>query len=79
MLLGVTNSCYDPLGLLARLTIQMKIELRDLYRRELDLTWDKDIPHEKKDIWVSLLQLLKGAECLRFRRCISDVNSNEDP
>ena len=35
MLLGIANLCYDRLGLLAPFTVQIKIELRDLYRKEL--------------------------------------------
>ena len=77
MLLGLTNSCYDLLGLLAWLINKMKIELRDLYQNELNLTWDKDILQEK-DVWVFLLQLFKSAESLQLR-CISDVSSNKNP
>ena len=32
ILLGIVNSCYDPYGLLSPITVQMKIELRNLYR-----------------------------------------------
>ena len=63
MLLGITNSCYDPL------------ELRDLYRKTLNLGWDDDISPEKREAWVNLLQLLRKAEMVRFRRCICDINS----
>ena len=75
MLLGITNSCYDPLGLLAPLTVKLKIELRDLYRKTLNLGWDDSIPLEKRKTWVNLLQLLKTAEKVRFKRCIRDINS----
>lgn len=77
ILLGVTNSCYDAYGFFAPLTIQLKIELRDLYR--LKLGWDDDIPHEKKQIWCEILQRLKLAEKVTFKRCVVDENSVGDP
>ena len=42
-MISVVNSCYDPLGLLVPITIQMKIILRKLYNKELNLDWDASI------------------------------------
>ena len=36
MLLSNINSCYDPLGLLAPITIQMKIAVHDLHGKEIE-------------------------------------------
>ena len=77
ILLGITNSCYDAYGLRSPLTIQFKIELRDLHR--LQQNWDDDIPEEKKRIWREVLQRLKRAEKVMFKRCITNENAVEDP
>ena len=77
ILLGITNSCYDAYGLLAPLTIQLKIELRELYH--LQLGWDEDIPLEKKKVWSEILQRLKQAEKVTFKRCIVMENAVCDP
>ena len=66
----MTNSCFDPYGLLSPLTVQLKIELCELYR---NLGWDDDIPQEKKEIWCAILQRLKQAENVRFKRSIVNV------
>ena len=79
MILAIVNSCYDPLGLLVPITIQLKIELRELYRKDLNLQWDTDIPLEKKKRWVDLLQLAKEAEVLTFRRWVGHTNSKDNP
>ena len=70
ILLGITNSCYDPLGLVSPITVQLKIELRSLYSKELNLSWDADIPYKMKLKWVSLIQLLNHTEGLNIKRCI---------
>ena len=70
IVLGIVNSCYDPIGLLCVITVQLKIELRKLYGKDLNLGWDDPLPLELKQRWVNLLQLLKKAEIVRFKRCI---------
>ena len=79
ILLGITNSIYDIYGFFVPITIEMKIILRETYKKELNLTWDDAIPQELKSQFVNILQLLKEAESLRFRRCISFPNSIGDP
>ena len=79
MILTVVMSCYDPYGLLSPITVQLKIELRELYRAELNLGWDDDISQEKKVIWHSILQLLKLAENIRFKRSIFNADAIGDP
>ena len=63
-------SCYDINGLFGPITITLKISLRDLFRKELNLSWDDPIPEELKKKWVKLLQMVKRVEEVTFRRCI---------
>ena len=79
ILLGIVNSCYDPLGLLSPITIQLKIELRRLYNKELNLGWDDPVPRHLKANWIKILQLLKSAEKIRFPRCIRPKTATGDP
>ena len=74
MLMGVTHSCYDPYGLLVPITVQLKIELRELFR-DRALNWDDDIPRINKIVWRQVLQLLKKCQGVEFRRSINNPNS----
>ena len=78
MLLGVTNSCYDPYGLLSPITVQLKIELRELFRIR-ELKWDDDIPHVNKIVWRQIIQLLKSCEGIEFQRSIANPYSVSRP
>ena len=79
ILLGIVNSCYDPLGLLSCILIQLKIELRNLYKSDLNLGRDDPIPEQMKGTLVRLIQLLKSAESVRFPRCVRPENAIGDP
>ena len=70
IVLGIVNSCYDPYGLLAALLIQLKIELRKLFGREIKIGWDDPLSDEVKRRWVHILQVVKEAEKVQFKRCI---------
>ena len=79
LLLSVVNSCYDPYGLLAPLTVQMKIHLRNLHRKEANLTWDESLSKEVKLHWVEVLTRIKQAEHITFKRCIKPPNTLGNP
>ena len=64
ILLSVVNSCYDPLGLLVALTIQMRIALREICKEDYD--WDDELPEEIVRVWVEILQRVKAAEKITF-------------
>ena len=74
MLMGVTASCYDPYGLLAPITVQTKIELRELYR-DPNLQWTDDIPHVNKIVWRSILRLIRSCEGIMFPRYFGHPDS----
>ena len=75
MLLSLTNSSYDSLGIASPITVQLKIELRMLYSRGHGLSWDEYIPYEMKLAWVKLVMLMKSIEGVKYRRCIHEPNS----
>ena len=79
ILLSITNSIYDLFGFFVPLIIQLKIILRETYKVELNLQWDDDIPLELKEKVVHVLTMLKDAEQLRFKRCITRTDSVGNP
>ena len=79
IILAVTNSIYDLYGFFIPFTICMKVVIRETYKKELKLGWKDDIPRELKEQWIHSLRLLKEAESLRFKRCISFPNSVGNP
>ena len=70
IVLGIVHSCYDPYGLVAALTIKLKIELRKLFGSEVKIGWDDPLSTEVKGRWVRILQDVKEAEKVSFKRCI---------
>ena len=78
MVLGVVNSCYDPYGLISPITVQLKIELRKLFGKEMKIGWDDPLSREIKNNWVRVLQTMKKAEKVTFRRCIRPITPVTD-
>ena len=70
ILQGIVYSFFDVYGLVAPITIQMKIELRNLFSKDLNLSWDEPVPEEIKKTWIQVLQKVKSVERVKFRRCI---------
>ena len=66
-------------GLVSPIIIQMKIELRNLLKPELKLGWDDPVPAHLKVKWIQILQLLKSAEGVRFKRCIKPRSAVGQP
>ena len=60
---GIVYSIYDIYGLVAPITVPTKIELRNLFRKDLNLGWDDPIPEESKQKWVQILQVVKNLSC----------------
>ena len=63
-------SCYDIYGLVTPITIPLKIELRNLFSKELNLGWDDPLPAAIRKRWITILQIAKSVEHIRFRRCV---------
>ena len=79
IVLRIVMSCYDPLGLLCVILVQLKIELRKLYDKNMNIGWDDALSPEICQRWIELLQLLKSAESVEFRRCIKPETAVGDP
>ena len=79
LILRIVYTCYDPLGLVSVILIQLKIEMRALYDKEKGIGWDDELPREIRQRWVELFQLLKKVEGVEFPRCVKPKRSVGDP
>ena len=74
--LRIINSIYDPLGLIAPLTIRLRIGFRNLFAAQASLSWDDPLPAgPDQDCWLSLIKLLIDSDTITFKRCIKPVNA----
>ena len=73
--LSIVNSIYDPLGLIAPLTIRLKVAFRNLFRPGLDLKWDDPIPAQDLKEWMCLIQMITQAERIYFPRAVKPVQA----
>ena len=55
-LLSFTNSIYDPVGLIAPVTLEPKLIIQDLWRRQID--WHVELPDDLKLRWTKWKQTL---------------------
>ena len=65
--LKLIMSVFNPLGLLAVMTIRGKILMQDIWRSGLD--WDTLLPEDLTKKWTTLLEDLREFTKLRIRRC----------
>lgn len=68
-LLSFVMSIYDPLGLIAHITIQSKIIMQDLWR--IGTGWDDQVPEKVKSDWQDWIKRLSTLDSLRIPRCYS--------
>ena len=55
-LLSFISSIYDPVGLIAPVTLEPKLIIQDLWRRQID--WDVELPDDLKLRWTKWKQAL---------------------
>lgn len=73
--LSVISSVYDPLGLLAPVTLTAKILLQELCRRGCG--WDDNIPKDIKNCWTKWLADLEKLSAFQIKRCMKPKDFGE--
>ena len=68
MLLGVTNSFGDFLGIASPFTIRFKVLMRKLFQVEKPLNWDDDIPEFMREAWIEVIREALEHDHLSFHR-----------
>ena len=79
LLLGVTNSFGDFIGIGTPFTIRLKIAMKKLFELDHPLTWDEDVPSFLRDEWVLLLSEALTAGKLEFPRSARPINAVGGP
>ena len=59
--LSITNSIFDPMGLLTPVTINLKVMMKNMFSSEYDLKWDQALPTELRQQWISVIYELVGS------------------
>ena len=68
MALSFVNGQYDPLGLLAPVSLKLKLRLKQLYRPERKYEWDEPLEESQQQLWRKSLAeaaAMKEVEYLR--------------
>lgn len=71
-ILSCIAQIFDPLGLLAPVTVIVKIMLQKLW--QLKLAWDESIPLDLRTRWVSLRDSLSAINNIKIPRHVLSVN-----
>ncbi|XP_036347027.1 uncharacterized protein LOC118756368, partial [Rhagoletis pomonella] len=68
-LLGIAMSMYNPFGLLANVTVGLKLLLQSLWK--LRVQWDEKIPYQLEEQWSKWWRSIQSAKRLSVPRCYS--------
>ena len=75
-LLGIINRIYDPLGLIAPVTIRLRIAFRHVFKSYSSIEWDTPLPPgQDRCRWLNLINILIHSQPITFRRCIKPANT----
>ena len=72
--LSTTCRIYDPIGLIAPVTVSAKIILRKIWAQKID--WDYPLPCEIQKEWSSFRESLMYVRSLTFSRSLKPANAN---
>ena len=70
LLLGITNSFKDFLGMACPFTLCFKLAMKKLFELESPLSWDENIPVELRSSWISLISEASYSDRLFFPRSV---------
>ena len=74
-LLRIVSSLYEPLGLVAPITIRLRITFRNVFRSVVNLNWDTPLPNDHQSGWLDLIRMLVNAEGITFNRSLKPANT----
>ena len=66
---------YDPIGLLAPVTVSAKIILRKIWAHHPKVDWDDPLPTELQKEWSSFRESLFYVKSLKFNRSLKPANA----
>ena len=71
--LRTVNSQYIPLGISTPLLVIMKVQMKELYKLEVE--WDKPLDGGLRESWVRLFDMLVRAGGVKFKRATRPENA----
>ena len=75
-ILTLLASLFDPLGIVSRVTVSMKILFQEFCNQKLN--WDENLKGEIKSNWDRWVQDLLVTNGIRVNRCLYDLVGLED-
>ena len=78
LVLGVTSGQFDMLGMASPLLIKLRVSMRDLFVKEVELSWDTALPAKLRNTWVDYIRELVITGQLEFQRCVRPVGKVEE-
>ena len=78
-ILSYINGIYEPLGLVAPVTIKAKLMMRTLWTKERNLKWDDPVPSHIEMMWMTFFGELCRLEEVKFKSCIKPKDAVGKP
>ena len=78
LVLGVASGQFDMLGMASPLLIKLRVSMRDLFVKEVELSWDTALPAKLRNTWVDYIRELVITGQLEFQRCVRPVGKVEE-
>ena len=75
--LGLVSQLWDPLGLMAPVSIQFRIDLQSLWAAGYH--WDELLPTEEKSKWLKNLEIMNTLLSAYLERCLKPENCIGSP
>ncbi|KAK9744298.1 Pao retrotransposon peptidase [Popillia japonica] len=72
-ILSQISKIFDPLGLIAPLTIRVKILMQEIW--QLKLNWDESLPLHIQDKWICFTQEMESLSKVQIPRRVVSVNN----
>ena len=79
LLLGVTNSFGDFIGIATPFTIRLKLQMKKLFELDNPLSWDESVPDVLRGTWISLITEALETGYLEFPRSVRPLNALGGP
>ena len=72
-LMNFISSIYDPMGFIAPVTLESKLIMQDLWRRQID--WVVELPDDLKLRWTKWKHTLQFLENIKIHRWYGFTNT----
>ena len=71
--LQLMSEVFDPLGLIAPLTVRAKMLVQELWIQKFN--WEQELPPELRDHWQQLIKELRQISTIKIPRCVITLHT----